>query len=149
MQTLNKIWLLNEKFKPNILTGYYPLDAKDPEDEAILTRCKDLTRQGDRAMIITSKGRKYAVRTPYYQLADIVANPFTKDNQLKEWWSDTLATHEPEAMAMIDEYLNKKRKSPLTEIAGIMGIRPDLSNPKYTDYLRPWYESKTKQLIKV
>lgn len=148
---LNKCWLIKDVLKEGLMTRYFPLNLKEDEDQQAFNKLNQLRRSGKYCMMIGCGGNKFVFPVPDYRtLPDLVVNPYEQQSEvLKRWWRDTLATHEPEAMAMIDEYLNKKRKSPLTEIAGLMGVRPDLSNPKYTDYLRPWYESKTKQLIEV
>jgi hypothetical protein len=147
---LNKCWLIKDVLKEGLLTRYFPLNLKEDEDQQAFNKLNQLRRAGKYCMMIGCGGNKFVLPVPDYRnLPDLVVNPYDQSEILKRWWSDTLATHEPEAMRMIDDFLAKKRKSPLTEIADLMSVRPAKDNPKYTDYLRPWFDEKTKQLIEV
>lgn len=132
---LSKCWLLYGQQMPSREMQYFPISDKDENDKPVINKLSDLVRRGKRACLLNIEGEKFAIATPDYS-----TQPRLAKAPLELWWDFTLENYQSQFMQMINSYLKKERLSPLEEIAKIAGCEVKKSDPKYSEYLGPWYQ---------
>jgi hypothetical protein len=139
ISSLSKLWLVHEQLSNKEIKGYFPLDDSD-QDTAVLTRLNELRRTGRRCMLLNLEGEKHAFLTPDF------SNPprIRESNEL--WFEQLLTEHGERFTQEIINYANGLRASPLKEFCRSIKLEQRQDDPKYSEYLKPWFENQVQQL---
>lgn len=136
---LSKLWLVHEQLSNKEIKSYFPLDDSD-SDQQILTKLNQLKRTGKRCALLNIDGEKHAILTPDFQNI----KPIISTNE--QWWEQTITNNQEQFTIMIKDYLAGARASPLKEICKIAKIETRQEDPRYSDYLKPWFDSQIQSL---
>jgi hypothetical protein len=136
---LSKLWLVHEQLSNKEVKGYFPLDDSD-QDTAVLTRLNELKRTGRRCMLLNLEGEKHAFLTPDF------SNPPRIRESSELWFEQLLQEHGERLHQEIISYVNGDRASPLKEFCRSIKLEQRTDDPKYSEYLKPWFESQVNQL---
>jgi len=142
VMALNKLWLISPgaSLDETSIKAKFPLDNSE-HDESVLARLKGLTNDKKRCFLLNIDGRKQAYATPQLGLPQSLRD----NNEL--WLEQVLAKHESEWIPEIINYVAGVRASPLKEFCRSIKLEQRQDDPKYSEYLKPWFENQV-QLLK-
>lgn len=141
VMSLNKLWLIapGVSLDERSIKDKFPLDGSD-HDEAVMTRLKGLTGDKKRCFLLNINGKKQAYVTPYLALPQSLRD----DNQ--QWFEGVLEDHGDRFSQEIINYVAGVRASPLKEFCRSIKLEQRMEDPKYSEYLKPWFENQVNQL---
>lgn len=141
VMALNKLWLIapGVSIDERSIKDKFPLDGSD-HDEAVMTRLKGLTNDKKRCFLLNINGKKQAYATPYLALPQSLRD----DNQ--QWFEGILEDHGDRFNQEIVNYVAGVRASPLKEFCRSIKLEQRIEDPKYSEYLKPWFENQVNQL---
>lgn len=141
VMSLNKLWLIapGVSLDERSIKDKFPLDGSE-HDEAVMTRLKGLTGDKKRCFLLNINGKKQAYTTPYLALPQSLRD----NNEL--WFESVLTEHGERFTQEIINYANGLRASPLKEFCRSIKLEQRQDDPKYSEYLKPWFESQVNQL---
>jgi hypothetical protein len=141
VMALNKLWLIapGVSIDETSIKAKFPLDGSD-HDECVMTRLKGLTNDKKRCFLLNINGKKQAYATPNLSLPQSL-----RDNN-EIWLEQVLAKHESEWIPEIINYVAGVRASPLKEFCRVIKLEQRQDDPKYSQHLKPWFESQINQL---
>lgn len=141
VMSLNKLWLIapGVSLDERSIKDKFPLDGSE-HDEAVMTRLKGLTGDKKRCFLLNINGKKQAYITPYLALPQSLRD----NNEL--WFESVLTEHGERFTQEIINYANGLRASPLKEFCRSIKLEQRQDDPKYSEYLKPWFESQVNQL---
>lgn len=141
VMALNKLWLIppGVSLDERSIKDKFPLDGSE-HDEAVMTRLKGLTNDKKRCFLLNINGKKQAYATPYLALPQSLRD----NNEL--WFESVLTEHGERFTQEIINYANGLRASPLKEFCRSIKLEQRQDDPKYSEYLKPWFENQVNQL---
>jgi len=141
VMALNKLWLIapGVSLDERSIKEKFPLDSSD-HDEGVMQRLKGLTSDKKRCFLLNVDGKKQAYATPRLGLPQSLRD----NNEL--WLEEILEKYGSEWGHQIVLYVAGQSPSPLKKFTLMAKIEQRSDEPKYTQYLKPWFEEQVQIL---